>query len=243
MTGLIKMGQMYELTGSGLKPIDMTANQDLTIGTVIHWGGNMGWPAEDFAIVERLNLSFGVSYRLVSLKDGHYHQSEAYSMKRAGQEGLRHGQYMFITDRAVSLDEVQQLKLKADAVRAEDERIQAERERIRQEVEAQPLKVGDLFYDSWGYDRTSYDFIVVRTLSPSGKTAMCQRSTPAYAEDGGKMPTTEGFGDLFRLIVHNDKGKVCLRGSYPLGAGTMDFKRPGSFGRVMPWAHYHDTED
>lgn len=32
------------------------------------------------------------------------------------------------------------------------------------------VKVGDIFYNSWGYDQTNIDFYVVDAVSPTGKT-------------------------------------------------------------------------
>ena len=37
-------------------------------------------------------------------------------------------------------------------------------------VQDQGVQVGDLFYDSWGYDQTQVDFYEVVGLTPSGKS-------------------------------------------------------------------------
>ncbi len=36
------------------------------------------------------------------------------------------------------------------------------------------IKKGDIFYTSWGYDQTNYDYIVVMEVSPTGKTVYLQ---------------------------------------------------------------------
>jgi hypothetical protein len=38
-------------------------------------------------------------------------------------------------------------------------------------AEVEPVKVGDIFYSSWGYDQTNVDFFEVISVSASGKTA------------------------------------------------------------------------
>jgi hypothetical protein len=42
---------------------------------------------------------------------------------------------------------------------------------IQPETAPTPVKVGDFFYSSWGYDQTNVDFYEVLSLSASGKTA------------------------------------------------------------------------
>lgn len=31
-----------------------------------------------------------------------------------------------------------------------------------------------MFYTSWGYDQTNYDYVIVDKVSPTGKTAICR---------------------------------------------------------------------
>lgn len=38
-------------------------------------------------------------------------------------------------------------------------------------AEMEPVKVGDIFYSSWGYDQTNVDFYEVLSVSKTGKTA------------------------------------------------------------------------
>lgn len=82
------------------------------------------------------------------------------------------------------------------------------------------VKVGDVFYESWGYDQTNIDFAQVIRISPTGKTVLCrmmgsQRATPETVEP------TEQFGVEFRLKIDHwidNEGhdrRTYLRGSYP----------------------------
>ncbi|MDE1767659.1 MAG: hypothetical protein KGI27_15505, partial [Thaumarchaeota archaeon] len=41
----------------------------------------------------------------------------------------------------------------------------------REKLKAQPVKVGDIFERSWGYEQTNVDFYKVLELTPSGKSA------------------------------------------------------------------------
>jgi hypothetical protein len=85
------------------------------------------------------------------------------------------------------------------------------------------VKIGDLFNTSWGYDQTNYDFVVVRSISPSGKTVMCQKAAKVFVDNTMTTdilkPSVEGFGPLFRMKVEYNKWngdeRVYLRGSYP----------------------------
>lgn len=84
------------------------------------------------------------------------------------------------------------------------------------------VKIGDLFYTSWGYDQTNYDYIVVVGISPSGKTAICQRTSHKHLGDTEPMgqafiqkPINKPFGDKFRLRIEYHEDRIYLRGSYP----------------------------
>jgi hypothetical protein len=51
------------------------------------------------------------------------------------------------------------------------------------------VKVGDLFYDSWGYDQTQVDFYEVVGLTPSGKSVRVQKVRQENVTDEG--PTVQ----------------------------------------------------
>lgn len=83
------------------------------------------------------------------------------------------------------------------------------------------IKEGDIFYTSWGYDQTNYEYIIIKKISPSGKTAICQRVTHEQMGYSGQChiqkPKPETFGDEFRMRIQNRawSDKPFLRGSYP----------------------------
>lgn len=84
------------------------------------------------------------------------------------------------------------------------------------------IKVGDVFYTSWGYDQTNYDYIVVLSISTTGRTATCQRIGCSDVPEGQchrqKPDATHKFGDAFRMQIKNGgyyADKIVLRGSYP----------------------------
>lgn len=94
------------------------------------------------------------------------------------------------------------------------------------------IKAGDLFYASWGYDQTNYDYILVLEISKSGKTAKCIRTGFQYLGASQiyniQKPETKPFGDIFQLKID---GKS-LRGSYPFLPNGKGSKRFGTFHKV-----------
>jgi len=116
-------------------------------------------------------------------------------------------------------------------------------------MDTKKVKVGDLFYTSWGYDQTNYDFIVVKELSPSGKTAICQRAKLKDREEVGFMtekqePKAEGYGNSFRLKIEDLRSSEWtsdsfhLRGSYPYCDGDV---RLGTFYPHKEGKKYYET--
>lgn len=112
---------------------------------------------------------------------------------------------------------------------------------------SEALKPGQLFVTSWGYDQTNYDFIVVLSVSATGKTAKCQRAHAVNQGASGQCdimkPTHEAFGDVFTMHVRTGyKGDLQLKGSYPFcHTGSMANTRLDRFGRVEPERQYHET--
>lgn len=124
---------------------------------------------------------------------------------------------------------------------------------------------GDVFQTSWGYDQTNYDFIIVESVSPTGKTVICKRAyvkriieNSSMTEDALK-PTTEGYGLPFRMKVDipTEKdygfGNVYLRGSYPFLSrfeetwneeqqkNWLNSKRLGGFSKIETGRNYYQT--
>ena len=80
------------------------------------------------------------------------------------------------------------------------------------------IQPGDRFYTSWGYDQTNIDFLLVISVSATGKTAKCRMAAPI---DLGAMGTADAltpgqaYGDMFTMRVQGDT----LRGSNPYCKG------------------------
>ena len=95
-----------------------------------------------------------------------------------------------------------------------------ETQEIRQEV-----KEGQIFYTSWGYDQTNYDYIVVVGISPTKKTAMCQLAQYEHkgydSQCNVQKPVAKGYGVKFRMKVEYWENKIQLRGSYPFCASEV----------------------
>lgn len=108
------------------------------------------------------------------------------------------------------------------------------------------LKRGDVFYTSWGYDQTNYDYIVI--LSIKGQFAICQRTSSLHMGNSGQCNVQEPifcpFGDTFRMKIKKDRESFYLRGSYPYchdgkfdgGRGRLD-----SFYKHKEGSQYHET--
>lgn len=89
-----------------------------------------------------------------------------------------------------------------------------EKEKKEQEVEC-----GDIYYTSWGYDQTNYDYIQIIKISKSGKSCICKRTSH---DDKGRTetcyiqkPNNKTFGDEFRMRIQSFHNQITLRGSYP----------------------------
>jgi len=96
------------------------------------------------------------------------------------------------------------------------------------------VKIGDVFYTSWGYDQTNYNFIVIVDLSKTGKTAICRMSEAPIVDNSRTIdnlkPNGKPYGDKFRMKVCEYNGKPELRGSYPYIRGDISIaKRFDSF--------------
>jgi len=116
------------------------------------------------------------------------------------------------------------------------------------EFEQSKLKKGDLFYTSWGYDQTNYDYIAIMEVSPTGKTVKCQRTSHFNTGTSGtsnvQQPIFQPFGEVFRLQVRKYSytvGEISLVGSYPFLHTGEGSKRKGYFSRVEPNREYYET--
>jgi hypothetical protein len=115
---------MYELGKKGLVKIDVPANSlknNLTPGAVLHWGGNMGFPAQKFAVIRREESSFGVYYDTIGLEDYSTHRVEGYSIKAETDQSVWHAQHFFLTEQKLSADELLELIDRNKAKKIADE--------------------------------------------------------------------------------------------------------------------------
>jgi len=110
------------------------------------------------------------------------------------------------------------------------------------------ISKGDLFYTSWGYDQTNYDYIMVLKISKTGKTCKCQRARHQFLGNDGygsdiQKPIKEGFGEVFQMRIQESKYfKVSLRGSYPFLHTGEGSKRLDSFFPVTEGSTYAETD-
>ena len=106
------------------------------------------------------------------------------------------------------------------------------------------VKIGDIYYASWGYEQTNIDFLKVASLSPTGMTAICRMMSQKAVDTPAPMTEhvipNEEYGDPFRLRVKALKEYDELVGSYPYVDGD---RRPGFFwvwnGQPVYQSHYH----
>ncbi len=103
--------------------------------------------------------------------------------------------------------------------------VKAKRQRLRELekalVQFANLKIGDVFYTSWGYDQTQNDFLEIVSISPTKKTVMCQmlgkniKSTDCVTCDNASPDKTRKKPTVFRLVVSYYNKHANLRGKYP----------------------------
>jgi hypothetical protein len=65
------------------------------------------------------------------------------------------------------------------------ERLEAIRRKLAEEVNPEPLKVGDILVSSWGYDQTNVDFYQVVAVSPKGGVTIREIGKEFAGETGG----------------------------------------------------------
>ena len=114
--------------------------------------------------------------------------------------------------------------------------------------EQKAVEKGNIFYTSWGYDQTNYDFMAVLSVSSSGKTAKCQMIHRLHmgteSQTNVQEPIFCPYGDVFTMrIKQGYRGDVVLRGSYPycnngsIATGT----RLDTFSAHKEGKQYHET--
>lgn len=97
-------------------------------------------------------------------------------------------------------------------------------------------RVGEYFVCRWGYDQTNLDYCVVREISPSGKTVLCQMvhaiEVEGHMTETGMIPGGRPWGEPFRMHVRDNGRGVVLAGSYPFIPSWPSQRRDG--GRFVP---------
>jgi len=92
-------------------------------------------------------------------------------------------------------------------------------------VQALDVRVGVIFYDSWGYDQTQNDFLQVIEVSPTKKTVTCQMIGSKQSDTHSVVADPEfKYGPLFRLHVKYFSHKPLLKGTYPF-CSNHDYAR------------------
>jgi hypothetical protein len=99
------------------------------------------------------------------------------------------------------------------------------------------VKIGDIFYESWGYDQTNIDFLKVVGFTKSGKTAICRMMSETIHSTEGLSPMAEmvipdkEYGEQFKLRIRTgtNASEPCLIGSYPF------CDRGKRLGYFYPW--------
>lgn len=108
------------------------------------------------------------------------------------------------------------------------------------------VDIGDIFYDSWGYDQTNIDFYQVFSVSPSGKSARVRKiASRNLGEDGfmsnkvipepGKIIESLSFqpGEKSNLRINKP---AWANGEIYLGSGRHSLSRWE--GNAMTESHY-----
>ena len=118
--------------------IDETQHNNLKRGQVLHWGGNMGAPACDYVIVEKVKgFEDRINYKCIKLKPKYEPEAEykpyvrtieAYSIKKADNPDLWHSQHHFITDKTIPEAEINILETKAFMIQEAESKARAEAE-------------------------------------------------------------------------------------------------------------------
>lgn len=99
------------------------------------------------------------------------------------------------------------------------------------------IKVGQIFYESWGYEQTNIDFVKVVGFTKSGKSAICRMMSETITSTEGLSSMAEyvvpdqEYGESFKLRVRKSacNDNPLLVGSYPYSEGDR------KLGYFYPW--------
>jgi hypothetical protein len=99
------------------------------------------------------------------------------------------------------------------------------------------ISPGDRFYTSWGYDQTNIDYLLVTSISPTGKTAKCRMVSPINIGASGvcdALTPGQAYGETFIMQIRGNT----LRGSYPYCRGD---KRLATFYKTQLGDTHYQT--
>lgn len=115
----------------------------------------------------------------------------------------------------------EELKQKFDKTLYNYDILGKERNRQLREIEKElvqllDIQIGQIFYESWGYDQTNVDFLQVIEVSPTKKTVICQMIGQKRTDSYSVAPNPNyKYGSKFRLHIKCFGDEPRLRGSYP----------------------------
>lgn len=109
------------------------------------------------------------------------------------------------------------------------------------------IKKGDLFYTSWGYDQTNYDYLVILEVSKSGKTCKARMTHSKHLgfqkPCNIQKPIFAPYSDTFTMRIKQGVDEPILRGSYPYSPnGSMENVRLDTFRKAKENEQFYETD-
>ena len=110
------------------------------------------------------------------------------------------------------------------------------------------VEVGDIFYESWGYDQTNINWYQVVGVTPSGKSVRVREVRSEIVEGRGGpservVPVKDGFIEDDGTPYGESKSKVMTKRLRPLSDGTPSIKIRdyGTYGWLWSGTPRHRT--
>jgi hypothetical protein len=125
----------YEITrNGGLQLVDATAGAGLPVGTVLHWGGNMGYAARDYCILSDNSNGYWCYDLDHPDQNAHLKHVGYSSVKRQDDPDVWHSQHFFVSERTVPAEQLTELladhERQATAKTEAEEKAEAERQEL-----------------------------------------------------------------------------------------------------------------
>lgn len=132
------MLKIYQPEKDGtLKLVDTSEKTNLADGVVLHWGGNIASPEEDFVIIGRKTNQWGMSYKTAALKNARIHWVDAIRIKFQ-TEDVWHHQHFFVTPSKLEEPDLITIKKLAES----NEATQAEEQKRAKDERLLKIKQG-----------------------------------------------------------------------------------------------------